>query len=366
MPRRPSVRRAGRGPERELWSRRRTGCRRGRGGGLRGGRARRSGEGGGAGGGRRVVPRAGWGRPRPMRGRSGWGGRGADAVALASAGGGAGRGVGQRGARRGTESAAATSRVPARRSSAPRAGGGGGHRCLPAVRDVMPERRKTRSLGLRPRNPRRGGRAARACPGIPTCRDVTSRPRLRDSAGIRPASPTGACGCRPKATARLYPWGSSRRRPAWPGSPDRAALTALPRTVVGVPGLTSPDAATIGPVGSRPHRSGWRGASASRSSPVARATENRWRRSTAGPPVVRTGVGRRRGGRCCGKLSPMPARRLARARCRGRESGAIAGWNSIRSLSVVVARGGSAWCDGGQLVLEVGTRGRLGAVRAGR
>ena len=69
----------------------------------------------------------------------------------------------------------------------------------------MPERPGTRSLGLRPAIPRRVKWSRSHLPGIPTRRDVTSRPTAAGQCRTWTGFPrTGACGCRPRATARLY------------------------------------------------------------------------------------------------------------------------------------------------------------------
>ena len=102
-------------------------------------------------------------------------------------------------------SAAATSRVPARRSRAPRGVVG-----VDIGAFLSGSRRDARTTG----SPGHSGSVPHSStvlwsrshlPGIPTCRDVTSRPTAAGQCRTWTGFPrTGACGCRPKATARLY------------------------------------------------------------------------------------------------------------------------------------------------------------------
>ena len=102
-------------------------------------------------------------------------------------------------------SAAATSRVPARRSRAPRGVVG-----VDIGAFLSGSRRDARTTG----SPGHSGSVPHSStvlwsrshlPGIPTCRDMTSRPTAAGQCRTWTGFPrTGACGCRPKATARLY------------------------------------------------------------------------------------------------------------------------------------------------------------------
>ena len=102
-------------------------------------------------------------------------------------------------------SAAATSRVPARRSRAPRGVVG-----VDIGAFLSGSRRDARTTG----SPGHSGSVPHSSTvlwsrshlsGIPTCRDMTSRPTAAGQCRTWTGFPrTGACGCRPKATARLY------------------------------------------------------------------------------------------------------------------------------------------------------------------
>ncbi len=84
----------------------------------------------------------------------------------------------------------------------------------------MPERRKDPVTRAPSRDPRRVWWSRSHLPGIPTCRDVTSRPTAAGQCRTRTGFPhTGACGCRHEDDGQTLPPG----RRAGAGARDRAS-----------------------------------------------------------------------------------------------------------------------------------------------